>query len=190
MPTDLPGIPGARVSPPTPAPSATAPLSRALIPVAPLPPVEPRPEIGAAPRTPFDRSGISLLDVLTDADQVLARGSVAPVELEVGLEQARSSLLRQLPTEALASLDQVWQGAQDTEEGWYLRTGALLVLGLPGEGDRVATEGLDAQPASLALRFARSLARLAMGDVTGARQLLQGLPDEHDELLTARHARI
>lgn len=93
--------------------------------------------------------------------------------LEVGLEQARGSVLRNLPGDALAALDSVWQGARRTEEGWYLRSGALTVLGLPGESDRVAEEGIAMRPNSVALRFVQSVARLAMGDLAGARAVLQ-----------------
>lgn len=93
--------------------------------------------------------------------------------MEMGLEQARGALLRSLPGDALAILDGVWQRARRTEEGWYLRSASLTVLGLPGESERVAEEGLAQRPESLALRFVQSVARFAMGDMAGARAVLQ-----------------
>jgi hypothetical protein len=95
----------------------------------------------------------------------------------MGLAQARTALLRQLPGDALAALDDVWSGAQRSEEGWYLRAGALTVLGLPGEGERVATEGLDLRPTSVALRYLQSVARAMTGDWSGARVALTGALD-------------
>lgn len=160
--------------------------SRAIVRVA---PVVPRPEptsIG----TPLERSGLNLLDVLTDTDHITTRDATAPVALEVGLERARGSLLRNLPGDALAALDQVWEGAQHTEEGWYLRSGALTVLGLPGEGERVSQEGLAVKPESSALQFSQSLARLANGDIAGARASLQPaiLMKPNDPLLLVQQA--
>jgi hypothetical protein len=116
---------------------------------------------------------LDLMDLLTTTDLVASRPPTGSVALEVGLEQARAALLRNLPGESLAALDSVWERARRTEEGWYLRSGALTVMGLPGECDRVAGEGLTARPESTALRFVQSLARLAVGDVSGARASLQ-----------------
>lgn len=130
------------------------------------------------------------MDVLTTTDLVASRPSTGPVALEVGLEQARAALLRNLPGESLAALDGVWERARRTEEGWYLRSGALTVMGLPGECDRVAGEGLTARPESTALRFVQSLARLGLGDVSGARAALQpalGVAPR-DPVLLAQHA--
>lgn len=131
-----------------------------------------------------------MLDVLTDTDHVTTRDATAPVALEVGLERARGSLLRNLPGDALAALDHVWEGAQRTEEGWYLRSGALTVLGLPGEGERVSQEGLAVKPESSALQFAQSLARLANGDTVGARASLQPtlVAKPNDPLLLVQQA--
>ncbi len=191
MPIDLSGIKASRSVPILPT-SSTGPVepTRALVPLAPISPVAPKDDISDRPAAAFDRSGLDLFDVFTDADQLISRQMVAPVELEVGLEQARMSLLRQRPADALASLDQIWQGACRTEEGWYLRSGALMILGLPAEGDRIASAGLDTKPTSLALRFVRSLARLAMGDSTGARLLLQPTVDGEvaDPLIRVQHA--
>ena len=101
------------------------------------------------------------------------RSATGTVAAEVGLEQARHALLRNLPGDALAALDGVWERARRSEEGWYLRSGALTVLGLPGETERVADAGLSLHPTSAALRFVQSIARFAMGDVSGARGALQ-----------------
>ena len=187
MPPDLPGITplGSVAAPPTNNVGGVAP-SRAIVRVT---PVSPRPETTSI-GTPLGRSGLSLLDVLTDSDHVITRDATAPVALEVGLERARGALLRNLPGDALAALDQVWEGAQRTEEGWYLRSGALTVLGLPGEGERVSLEGLAVKPESSALHFSQSLARLANGDVIGARASLQPalLIKPNDPLLLVQQA--
>lgn len=172
MPADISGV-GATprlssslvigpASPPTP--GGPAAPSTAIQPVA---PVAPRTPGGAA--LPLGRSGISALDLLDTSDVLVQRTAGSMVALDVGLESARSALLRQLPADSLSALDGIWERAQLTEEGWYLRSGALTVLGLPGEADRVTTEGLERKPASIALRFMQSLARLAAGNLTGAR---------------------
>ena len=135
--------------------------------VAPVAPVGSRGS--SAPSSPLGRSGIDLLDILGTTDLLVERGAVAPVALDVGLETARGALLRGLAAESLATLDGVWERAQRTEEGWYLRSGALTVLGLPGEAERVCTEALALKPSSVALQFIQSLARLASGDIAGAR---------------------
>ncbi len=162
-PTGSPGpVPSGGVRPVTP--------STAVVPTGPLSgPLSVR---GAVASSPLGRSGLDLVDVLETTDVLLARRVVAPVELEVGLETARGTLLRGLAAESLSTLDGVWARAQFTEEGWYLRSGALAVLGLPGEAERVSSEALERQPSSVALRFVQSLARLASGDVSGARSAL------------------
>lgn len=145
-------------------------------------PVEPGATPGAVPGSspasppagsPLGRSGLDLLDLLSTTDLVAARAPTGAVAMEVGLESARNWLLRNLPGDALAALDGVWERARRTEEGWYLRSGALTVLGLPGECDRVAEAGLGVHPNSAALRFVQSLARVAVGDLAGARAVLQ-----------------
>lgn len=168
MPPDVSGLNGASGAsvPPIAPPRPTAP-SRALVPVE---KVTPRSEPSI--QSPLGRSGIALGNLLLAPDLLEARDPVAPVEMEMGLELARSHLLRQRPGEALDALDAVWTRAQHSEEGWYLRAGALTVMGLPGEGDRVAAEALDRQPTSLALRLVQSVARVLMGDLSGARAAL------------------
>lgn len=160
--------------------------SRALVPIA---PTDPRP-VGAPAGSPLGRSGLDLAELLGTLDTVAPRPRTPAVALEVGLEQARGALLRNLAGDALAALDSVWEGARRTEEGWYLRSGALTVLGLPGESDRVAEEGLATRPASAGLRFLQSLARLAVGDLAGARTALQPALERapHDPLLVVQQA--
>ena len=168
MPFDLTGAAGLGRPRTTPA-GAGRPIdpARALLPVG-----------GVAPRTPpsadalLGRSGVELSDLLLTADILEQRDGVAPVALEMGLEGARAALLRHQPGDALAALDRVWSTAQRSEEGWYLRSGALTVMGLPGEGDRIAAEGLHLMPTSLALRLVQSVALVLVGDVTGARAAL------------------
>ena len=130
-------------------------------------------EPATASTQPLGRSGLDLLDVLATTDLLAHREPTGVVALEVGLEQARGALLRNRPGDALMTLDPIWDTARGTEEGWYLRSAALMVIGLPGECERVANEGLVARPASLALRFLQSLVRMSLGDLAGARFVLQ-----------------
>lgn len=127
---------------------------------------------GMAGGQPWSRSGVALEALLRDEDLLEQRQDVRQGATAMGLSQARGALLRQLPGDALAALDDVWSGAQRSEEGWYLRAGALTVLGLPGEGDRVATDGLTQRPHSVALRYLQAVARSLTGDWQGARAAL------------------
>lgn len=173
MANELSGVPGMR-SVPLPPGAAVRPVepSRALV-----PPLEAIETTSAGQDVPLGRSGVSALDVLLTSDLVVEREAVAPTALEMGLEQARGALLRQQPGEALEALDAVWSRAAQSEEGWYLRAGALVLLGQPAESDRVAGEGLERAPQSVALRFLQSVARALGGDLTGARAALLGTLD-------------
>ena len=165
--------------------------SRALVRIDPVDPHAGVPHVGdATSTTPLGRSGLDLLELLATTDLIAPRATTGSLEMEVGLEQSRGALLRNVPGEALALLDGVWDGAQRTEEGWYLRAAALTVLGLPGESDRVADAGLAQRPNSLALRFMQSVARLAIGDVAGARASLQPALAQapRDPVLAVQHA--
>ncbi|WP_411280250.1 tetratricopeptide repeat protein [Gemmatimonas sp.] len=187
MPPDLPGIGGTpRLSPSSPIGPAVPPRAMTLGPVGSvtpstaLAPVAPTGTRGASTLpSPLARSGLDLLDLVGTTDLLVERRTVAPVALDVGLETARGALLRGLAAESLATLDGVWERAQLTEEGWYLRCGALVVLGLPGEAERVSTEALQLKPSSVALRFMQSLARLASGDVSGARGAIAAAIEPH-----------
>ncbi len=175
MSANLSGVPAIRVPSSLPPGEDGPALSRlatgqagALRPVRPAEPIA-----GATSGTPLSRSGISSeLLFGEDADLLVERVPVPRGAVAMGLSQARSALLRHLPTDALAALDDVWAGAEGLEEGWYLRSGALTVLGLPGEGDRVAGEGLARQPMSVALRYLQAIARLSLGDVSPAQAAL------------------
>jgi len=177
MPLDITGIGGTpRLLPSSPIGPSVPPGAAPLGPVGPVTPLKAPVPVAPAGSgrtsttpSPLGRSGLDLLDVLGTTDLLVERRTVAPVALDVGLETARGALLRGLAAESLATLDGVWERAQLTEEGWYLRSGALTVLGLPGEAERVCTAALQLKPSSVALRFMQSLARLAAGDVTGAR---------------------
>ncbi len=137
------------------------------------------------------RSGIDVLQLLTDGDTLTERSVIGRVELNARLEAARGALVRNMPAEALALLDDGWEGARTTEQGWYLRGSALAVLGLPGEAVRVASEALQHMPTSLALRYLSSLVRLLVGDNAGARALLQSaLADAPDEPVLLAHQTI
>ncbi len=185
MANNLGGVNGIRSLPlPPGAPVRPAEPSRAVVPAT---------EVTQTPReseSPLGRSGLSALDVLLTSDLVVEREPVALTALEMGLESARGALLRQQPGEALAALDAVWSRASMSEEGWYLRAGALILDGQLDESDRVADDGLERAPTSMALRFVQSVSRLLSGDVQGARAaLLQTLDAtlEHPVLL-AQHA--
>jgi hypothetical protein len=121
------------------------------------------------PRAPTDsplgRSGVAIDDLLFATDLLETREAVAPVAMELGLETARRQLLQRMAAESLESLDAVWARAAGSEEGWYLRAGALTMLGHPHEGDKVAADGLESQPQSLALRFMRKLLLTGSGGV-------------------------
>lgn len=185
MSANLSGVPAIRVPSSLPPGADGSSLPRAASgEIGALRPVRPaEPGVGAASGTPLSRSGVSS-DLLFggDADLLVERVPVPRGAVAMGLSQARSALLRHLPADALAALDDVWQGAEGLEEGWYLRSGALTVLGLPGEGDRVAGEGLARQPASVALRYLQTIARLSLGDVSPAQtalsEALEMAPDD------------
>lgn len=158
-------------------------------------PVDPHGGVGTAtpvsnPTQALGRSGLDLLDLFETTDVFMSRPATGPVAMEVGLEQARGALLRNLPGDALALLDGIWDRARQTEEGWYLRSGALTVLGLPGESERVVGDALAQRPASMALRFMQSIARVAIGDLAGARAVLQPALQRApgDPLLVIQHA--
>ncbi|MBL0940970.1 MAG: hypothetical protein IBJ03_18945 [Gemmatimonadaceae bacterium] len=159
--------------------------SRALVPVAPV-----RTRGPGMGQSPLSRSGIDVGDLLLTEDELAERAPSSPVAVEMGLERARGALVRQAPGDALAALDDIWHAEQSSEEGWYLRAGALTAMGLPGEGDRIAGEGLDRQPDSRALRFVQSVARLLVGDLSGARAVLTPAMDAtpNDPVLVAQHA--
>lgn len=168
MAPDISGPGGAAGGVPIPpsAPVRPAAPSRALVPVERtgprLPPAE----------SPLGRSGVALDELLFAPDALETREAVTPVALDMGLETARRQLLQRQPADALTALDAVWAGAEASEEGWYLRAGALTVAGHPVEGDRIASEGLETQPQSLALRLVQSVARALVGDLSGARAAL------------------
>ncbi|HEY0929965.1 MAG TPA: tetratricopeptide repeat protein [Gemmatimonas sp.] len=181
MSSNLNGINGLRGTPITPA-TSSRPVggARAVVRVTPTAPAE-----GIANEGPLSRSGLPLEALFGTEDLLETREAVPRGATAMGLAQARTALLRQLPGDALAALDDVWTGAQRSEEGWYLRGGALTVLGLPGEGERVAGEGLDLRPTSVALRYLQSVARSMSGDWSGARVALAGALDAspHDPVL-------
>ncbi|MEP6763110.1 MAG: tetratricopeptide repeat protein [Gemmatimonadaceae bacterium] len=142
--------------------------SRALTrvtPVAPQPVTNPE---GA----PLGRSGLTARDLLAAPDLIVVRSKTPGLALGMGLEQARGALIRNQPADALMALDEVWEGARNTESGWYLRGGSLTLLGLPGEASRVANQILEKRPESIANRFLLSLTSLAAGDLSAARQAL------------------
>ena len=184
MPPDITGLGGAGGVPiPPTAPVRPASPSRALVPVERVGPRAPT-------ASPLGRSGVALEDLLFAPDVLESREAATPVAMEMGLETARRQLLQRQPAESLATLDAVWGRAEGSEEGWYLRAGALTVLGHPQEGDAVAGEGLETQPQSLALRLIQSVARALVGDLSGARAALYPALDvaPDDPVLLAQQA--
>ncbi|MBC8089300.1 MAG: hypothetical protein H7Z40_18705, partial [Phycisphaerae bacterium] len=146
-------------------PAASIPTSRALTRVT---PVLPRP--AASPDgPPLDRSGLNVRDLLNTADHVVTRSRTPAIALDMGLEHARGSMVRNHPADALAMLDEVWSGARHTETGWYLRASSLALLGLPGEAARVAADAVTRNPQSSANHFLLSLAKLSLGELQAAR---------------------
>jgi len=142
------------------------------------------------PDFPLKRSGLDLRELFHAPDQVVVRSRTPAAALELGLEQARGSMVKNQPADALAALDEVWSGARHTETGWYLRGGSLALLGLPGEASRVVAEGLLANPRSAANYFLQSLARLTLGDLAAAQLSLANAAtnSEPDALLLIQHA--
>jgi hypothetical protein len=186
MSPEVAGTGGAVSGVPIPPSAAVRPAapSRAVVPVQ-------RTGTALSPSTsPLGRSGVPLDTLLAIGDAVETRDTVAPVALEMGLESARRQLLQRLPEGALAVLDTIWAGAADSEEGWYLRSGALTVLGHPLEGERVAGQGLESQPDSRALRLLQSVARAMVGDLSGARAALHAALERTpaDPVLLAQQA--
>lgn len=170
-------------SPITP-PPATRALTR-ITPVAPQAATE-------LEGSPLRRSGLNVLELFNAPDQVVVRSGTPAAALELGLEQARGSMVRNHPADALATLDEVWSGARHTETGWYLRGGSLALLGLPGEASRVAAEALQTNPQSSANHFLQSLAKLTLGDVAAAGLSLANAAahSEPEALLLIQHALI
>ena len=150
------GGPGARI-PPTP--TAVARVGNAA-------PID---ALDAAVRDALARTGLDLSQLLAGgADALVVRPPVNPTALADVLEQARGALVRNAPQELLEVLDREWPGAARSPAGWYYRAAALALLGLPGEAERILTDGL-ALHEHAALHFARSVARVARGDLAGAR---------------------
>ncbi|MEP6832916.1 MAG: hypothetical protein ABJB74_05950 [Gemmatimonas sp.] len=170
--------PTAPVTPPS--------ASRALTRVTPVAPQR----VSETPESPLKRSGLDIRELFNAPDQVVVRSRTPAVALELGLEQARGSMVRNQPGDALAALDEVWSGARHTESGWYLRGGSLALLGLPGEASRVVAEALRGNPQSPAINFLQSLTKLMLGDVGGAQSALTNATanSEPDPLLLIQGA--
>lgn len=152
-------------------------------------PVSPRP-ITSPEGTPLDRSGLDARELLTTSDQIVVRSQTPAIELDMGLEQARGSMVRNNPAEALAILDEVWDGARHTETGWYLRASSLALLGLPAEAARVASDAVLKLPESRANLFVLALAKLSLGELHAAREsIAQAMRQrEPDALLLVQSA--
>ncbi len=136
-------------------------------------PVSPAADATSGPLSDAGRAGIDLAALLGGgADALVTRERPSAVALATVLERARASLVRGDAGDALAALDDAWEGAMRTESGWYLRSAALTVLGLPGEAERVLQQSLVPRGGSVALLFLQSVVRSALGDTAGARESL------------------
>jgi hypothetical protein len=125
--------------------------------------------LNAAVRDALARTGLDLSQLLAGgADALVVRPPVNTTALTEVLEQARGALVRNAPQELLDVLDREWPGAARSPAGWYYRAAALALLGLPGEAERVLADGL-ALHEHPALHFARSVTRVARGDLAGGR---------------------
>jgi hypothetical protein len=119
------------------------------------------------------RAGIDLATLFEGgADSLVVRELPTATALGDVLERARAAVVRGLPSEALAVLDDGWEGASRTEGGWYYRAAALMLLGLPGEADRVLSQALVPRGGSVALHFLHSVVRDFQADTSGARESL------------------
>jgi hypothetical protein len=119
------------------------------------------------------RAGIDLATLLEGgADSLVVRELPTATALGDVLERARAAVVRGLPSDALAILDDGWEGASRTEGGWYYRAAALMLLGLPGESDRVLSQALIGRGGSVALHFLHSVVRDFQSDSAGARESL------------------
>ena len=156
---------------PVDSPPTVAPRSVALGAPGPVRPVDATRPI---PDAELARAGIDLATLLdAAADTLVARARPGTVALAELLERARAALVRGAAGEALAALDDGWEGAARTEGGWYYRAAALALLGLPGESERVLEEALERRPGSAALLFLQSVVRSGQGDSPGARAALE-----------------
>ncbi len=99
---------------------------------------------------------------------------VSAVVMASALERARVSLVRGDAGDALAALDEAQDGAMRTESGWYLRSAALTLLGLPEEAERVLQQALVLRGGSVALLFLQSIVRSVVGEMAEARESLLG----------------
>ena len=142
-----------------------------------MPPVAPL-HAGETPDFPLKRSGLDVRELFNTPDQVVVRSPTPAAALELGLEHARGSMVRNQPADALAALDEVWSAARHTETGWYLRAGSLALLGLPGEAARVVADGLRAKPHSFANFFLQALTSWALGDLATAQASLANAMSE------------
>ena len=136
-------------------------------------PVSPATDAASGPLSDAGRAGVDLAALLGGgADALVMREHPSTVALATVLERARASLVRGDAGDALAALDDAWEGAMRTESGWYLRSAALTLLGLPGEAERVLQQALVPRGGSVALLFLQSIVRSALGDTAGARESL------------------
>lgn len=138
----------------------------ALLPVPAVPTVG---EAAAKPGSPFDRAGVDVGALLASAgDSLVARPTPSTVALADVLERARAALVRGAAADALAALDDAWDGASRTEGGWYYRAASLAALGRATEAERLLQAGLKHRPRSGALLFLRSLLEQSAGNTSAA----------------------
>ena len=98
---------------------------------------------------PFDRSGLSLQDIIATSDQVVQRMRTPSLELSVrpGGGEGACSSVNFLPKCWPLSTESGRVPAALSRPG-YLRSGALLMLGLSLESERIAEAAIERRPKS------------------------------------------
>jgi Flp pilus assembly protein TadD len=115
---------------------------------------------------------------------VAERTPADPLALHVALEEARQGIVRNEPHRALEALDRVWTDDLIDEEPWYLRGGALGLLGRTADAEEIVRTGLARRPTSVALHLLNALVQLDVTSLTEAQtSLTRALSIRPDEPL-------
>jgi Flp pilus assembly protein TadD len=124
------------------------------------------------------------LTALLAESTVVERTPADPLSLQVALEEARQGIVRNEPHRALEALDRVWTDDLIDEEPWYLRGGALGLLGRTADAEEIVRTGLARRPTSVALHLLNAIVRLDVSSLTEAQtSLTRALSIRPDEPL-------
>lgn len=101
----------------------------------------------------------------------LEQGDLLPetTKLAVALESATRALQNGRPDLVLAELDAVWSNQLAADSPWYLRTGALQVLGRMDDAESVIRDAIARLPRSAALLYLLSVHTAHRGQADAAR---------------------